>query len=279
MSEVLPLAPLGKTELQVSSLGLGCSRIASLSTRATPAQIDKLLNMAWDGGVRFFDTADIYGQGDSERKLAAIAARQGAVICTKAGLALKASQTAVRLLKPVIRPLLARMRGARKIAANARAATETHDLDRQHLTNRLEQSLRRLRRDQVDVFLLHSPPIEALRDGALFDLLDQFRERGLAHAIGVSCQTLEDALWVTQQNRVQVLQIPLQATGLAAAPPVLKLAQNAGIGLIAREVMATGIPAADALPPLLRDARIAVTLTGTTNASHLLSNLNIARGV
>ncbi|WP_456388784.1 aldo/keto reductase [Profundibacter sp.] len=279
MSEVLPLVSLGKTGLQVSPLGLGCSKIASLSTRATPAQIDRLLNMAWDGGVRFFDTADIYGQGDSERKLAAIAARQGAVICTKAGLALTASQTAVRLIKPVMRPLLARMRGARKVAANARAASEIHDLDRQRLTKRLEQSLRRLRRDQVDIFLLHSPPRDALRDGALFDLLDQFRARGLAHAVGVSCQTLEDAHWIAQQNRVQVLQIPLRATGLAAAAPILEQAQKAGIGLIAREVMATGIPATDALPPLLRDARIAVTLTGTTNASHLLSNLNIARSL
>lgn len=279
MSETLPMAGLGETGLQVSSIGLGCSKIASLSTRATPAQIDKLLNLAWDGGVRIFDTADIYGQGDSERKLAAIAARQGAVICTKAGLALNASQTAVRLIKPVMRPLLARLRGARKLAAHARAASEIHDLDRQRLTSRLEQSLRRLRRDQLDVFLLHSPPVDALRDGALFDLLDQFRARGLARAVGVSCQTLEDALWVAQQNRVQVMQIPLQATGLAAATPVLEQARNAGIGLIAREVMATGIPPADALPPLLRDPRIAVTLTGTTNASHLLSNLNIARSL
>lgn len=277
MADEMPMRQFGNTGLMVSSLGLGCSHIASLSTRASATEIARLLDIAWDGGIRFFDTADIYGQGDSERRLAHIAARPGAVICTKAGLKLKSGQAAIRLMKPVMRPVLAFAKGARKAAARARAKAEAHDLNPVNLTTRLERSLKRLRRDRVDVFLIHSPPRATLEDAELFDVLDGIKARGLAVSVGVSCQTPDDAEWILKQGRVDVLQMPLQASELAAVSGVLSQAHSAGVGLIAREVLG-GVDPAMALPPLLNDARISVTLTGTTNAAHLSDNLVIARG-
>lgn len=263
---------LGKTGLLVSPLGLGCSHIASLSTRRSAAEIASLLDRAWDGGVRVFDTADIYGQGDSERRLASVARRPGAVICTKAGLALKASQALVRLVKPVLRPLLARDSRVRRAAARARQESEVHDLDPARLRARLEKSLRRLRRDDVEIFLLHSPPRCALEDGMLFDLLDDIRRSGIAQNTGVSCQSLADAEWILSKERVQVIEIPLNVATLKTAAPVLDAARAQGVGVIAREVLAGRSPD-EALAPLIADPRVHVALTGTTNPDHLDANI------
>lgn len=275
-------AALGRDGPRVPVLGLGCSKIASLSTRASGTGIARLLEQAWDGGIRFFDTADIYGQGDSERRLARVANRQGTVICTKAGLALTASQPLVRLVKPVLRPVLQRLKGARAGAARMRQDAEISDLDPARLTARLEGSLRRLKRDRVDLFLLHSPPMEALEDGRLYDLLDTFRDRGLAQAVGVSCRTLEDAARVIAAGRAQAVQVPLDAESHAAAGPVLDAAAAAGVGVIAREVLTPALAgrmdAAAALTPLLADPRIGVVLTGTTSPGHLAHNLALAQG-
>lgn len=273
-------APLGRTGPEVPVLGLGCSHIASLSTAQSGAGIARLLDAAYAGGVRFFDTADIYGQGDSERRLARIAARDGAVICTKAGLALSTSQSVVRLVKPVLRPVLQKLKGARASAARMRQNAEISDLDPDRLTARLEGSLRRLRRDRVDLFLLHSPPIDALADGQLYDLLDRFRSRGLAGLTGVSCRSLDDAARVIAAGRAQAIQIPVDAQTLDEAEPVLASAAQAGIGVIAREVLAPvragDMDSAAALTPLFADTRIGVVLTGTTSRTHLAGNIDMA---
>lgn len=274
-------APFGASAIKTSRLGLGCSHIASLSTRPSARQIAALLDQAYDGGIRFFDTADIYGQGDSEKRLARVAARNGTVICTKAGLRLKSSQTAIRLVKPVLRPLLQRVKGAGRKAAAMRQASEDINFELTHLESRLESSLRRLRRDHVEVFLLHSPPRDALQDGALFDLLDRLRDRGLAQVTGVSTRTLDDARWVLDQNRVGALQIPLPARDLAQATPLLDTAAKAGVGVIAREVL-SGLATRDAdsmhntLRPLFANPAISTILTGTTSSAHLAQNLALA---
>ena len=262
---------LGQSGPVVPVLGLGCSHIASLSTRPSGPEIARLLAQAYDGGIRFFDTADIYGQGDSERRLAPMAARDGVAICTKAGLALSASQSLVRLVKPVLRPVLHSLKGAQSRAAEMRQKAEISDLDPARLTKRFEASLRRLRRDRVEVFLLHSPPLDALADGALYDLLDSFRDRGLVGATGVSCRSLEDAGQIIATGRVQAVELPLDADCLEAAAPVLRAAQTAGVGIIAREVLRprARLGLDGALRPLLDAPEVNVVLTGTTNPAHL----------
>jgi aryl-alcohol dehydrogenase-like predicted oxidoreductase len=276
-------AALGCTGLELPVLGLGCSQIASLSTRANGKLIARLLDQAYADGIRLFDTADIYGQGDSERRLGQVAARDGTVICTKAGLALTNSQPLVRLAKPILRPMLKRLKGARDQAARMRQRAEICDLGSLHLRTRLEGSLRRLKRDRVELFLLHSPPLHALADGRLYDLLDEFREIGLAQVTGVSCRTIDDAAVVISEGRAQAVQIPLDATSLSAAGPVLAAASRAGIGIIAREVLRpvrVGLmDSTAALSQLLTEPRIGVVLTGTTSRAHLNENIVLARAM
>ncbi len=282
--------PLGRTGLSVSVLGLGCSRIASLRTRPSPGEILALLDRALEGGITVFDTADIYGQGDSERLIgrALRGRRERAVICTKAGLTLRASQTLVRLAKPVLRPLLGRLQALDRAAAESRARTEDTDFDPARLRRRLEGSLRRLRTDRVDLFLLHSPPLSALADGALYDLLDRLRDDGLARCCGVSCRSLDDAAAVISDARIACVQVPLNVETLAAARPVLAAAAGHGIGVIAREVFAGGALAAlaagrtpetlgHALQTVIAEPGVSTALIGTTARRHLEANLATVR--
>ncbi len=97
----------------VSRLGLGCSQVGSFGNPASLAQSRALIRQALDLGVNHFDTADIYGQGDSERAIGqAIQGRRGeAFVVTKFGKRFSAKMRLLRPLKPLIKPLL-RTRGA-----------------------------------------------------------------------------------------------------------------------------------------------------------------------
>ena len=117
----LAMTALGATDLHVSRLGFGCSTIASLTTRHSAAEVRATLLAAVDAGVNFFDTADVYGQGDSERLLGSLFAgrRERVVIATKAGMLLAHSQQAIRFAKPLLQPLLRRWSAGRERSARA----------------------------------------------------------------------------------------------------------------------------------------------------------------
>jgi aryl-alcohol dehydrogenase-like predicted oxidoreductase len=275
---------LGATDLEVSALGLGCAHIASLRTRASTTEIRALLDHALARGVTVFDTADVYGQGDSERLLGRAFAgrRDEVVLCTKAGLTVGAAHTPVRLAKPWLRPLLRRAGALDRAAGTARQRRERVDFTPARLRRCLQGSLERLRTDHVDLFLLHSPPLSALADGALYDLLDDVRARGEARWCGVSCRSLADARAVIEAGRVACVQVPLAPPTLEAARSVLRLAQARGVGVVAREVFAGGpMTTGDAPPAAFAEALRAVAnaegvstaLVGTTSRHHLDADL------
>ena len=271
------LTPFGAHGLDVSPLGLGTSHTASLSTPHGLSSMGLFVEQAYEQGIRFFDTADIYGQGDAERLLARVANKEGSVICTKAGLGIGRAQPLVRLVKPVLRPLLARYGALRHKSSTVRQSSERHVLDPEMLQRRLLGSLKRLKRDQVDVFLLHSPPLEMLADGQLYDFLDQVRDRGIACMTGISVQTLEDAWPIAKAGRVSALQVPINAQTLAQAQPMLRLAAQSGIGVIAREVLSGAKDQGAALTALLADPLVPVSLVGTTSHSHLAANVSLMK--
>src|SRR3954453_14648678 len=97
--------PFGKTDLSVSELGFGCARIGGVFEGASRGQSIALLQRALDVGITFFDTADMYSQGESERLVgAALAGRRSrAVIATKFGYVLPAQKQLVQRIKPMLR--------------------------------------------------------------------------------------------------------------------------------------------------------------------------------
>ena len=261
---------LGNTGIRASRLGIGCSHIASVGSSQPPAEIRATLAAALDAGINFFDTASVYGQGDSERMLGRLFGprRDEVLFCTKAGLRLSVSQKAVRLAKPVLRAIASRKRSVHQAGQSARQKAERSCFESEFLERELEGSLRRLRTDRVDLFLLHSPPVSLAKDAALGALLERVVQSGKARAAGVSCANAEDAEAWAAVPGVACVQVPLPAN----APP---FSAPSGIGVIAREVLAGrgDTPPAATLQIALSRPTMDVVLTRVSSRAHLAENL------
>jgi len=243
----MEMIELGGTGLRVSRLGLGCSHLASLTTVHAPSEVRAALGAALDAGITFFDTADVYGQGDSERMLGrALVGRGDAVVCTKAGLCLGLSQRAIRWIKPLAAPMLRRWRGARRGTVGAREAVARQCFEPEYLRNCIEGSLRRLRREALDLFLLHGPLPGRIDAGGVFGLLAGLREKGLIRHYGVSCGRVEHAVWALEQPGVEVVELPVSVVAPEALSVALPAAAAWGTGLVAREVLGGGAALVDA---------------------------------
>ena len=163
---------LGSTDLIPSVLGFGCSMIASLATRNSRTEVESTLSEAREAGITFFDTADVYGQGDSERLLGKLLRRQGEgmIVCTKAGLTVGPLEGIVRIAKPILNPLMRRWSSARTATMQARRHQERQCFDPNYLRRQIEGSLRRLNVDRIDLFLLHNPPVDVPQRDAVLNV-------------------------------------------------------------------------------------------------------------
>lgn len=268
---------LGRTGLSTSALGLGGSRLGSLLA-GDPRDAARAVAAARDAGIRFFDSADIYGQGDSERLIgAALDGVADVVIATKAGYRLPAPAWALRLAKPLLRPLLRRRPASGGAIATRRRRGFAHCFEPAHLRRALEGSLRRLRRERVELFLLHSPPPALAEDEALWRLVEDLTRDGLIGAFGVSCAgTAADMAWL-RRPAVAAVQIPWYDAGLNDA--FVRKARHDGVAVIAREILA-GAAGADAVGARLQAALshpdIDVALVGMSRADHVRANAALA---
>ncbi len=124
---------LGKTGLQVSVLSFGCGAVGGLMVKGTAADQERAVARAMEFGINYFDTAPMYGNGESERNLG-------------------------RVLKALKRP---------KVYVGTKVFVEaTGDIER-HIGDSMEASLRRLGLDSVDLYQLHNPISESKRDGTI----------------------------------------------------------------------------------------------------------------
>lgn len=291
----LQYVKLGNTELRPSRLGFGCSRIASLSNTHTPSEVRTALLEAFDQGINFFDTADVYGQGDSERLIGKLFRnrRSQVILCSKAGLTVGASQTLIRWIKPVANPIIRRWKSARHKTIGVRRKMERKCFEPAYLKEQIEGSLRRLGTDYLDLFLLHSPPSEVIVDETVFTMLQELKSAGLIRYYGVSCDSSQQALITMVRAEVSCLQVPVNLMQRKTIESVLPAARKKRIGIVAREPLAGG--AVFSHPPLLdichdnsdcSPARLAirysmekadagVILAGMSCRRHLEENLKI----
>ncbi len=275
----VPQVVLGRTGLRGSVLGLGCSRLGSTLAGVSASEARNLVGHALDRGVSVFDTADIYGQGSSERLLGAGLGRRrsGVVLVGKAGQKFTARQHVATLFKGPIRLVAARLPALHSAVGVSRAQRLPRDYGARHVGTAIEGSLRRLGTEWLDVFLLHSPDAAEIAEGRSFELLERLKERGTLRWWGISC---DDAAAVEAALRVPgvaVLQIPLLLA--QDSPGVVAAASAQGVALMVREVFAAApsgpgwranrLAAAMALPN-------AIALVGTTRAAHLDEALDAA---
>jgi aryl-alcohol dehydrogenase-like predicted oxidoreductase len=280
---------LGKTGLRVSRLGFGCSRIASLAARHSSREIIATLEEAVAEGINFFDTAAVYGQGDSERMLGRLCRgrRDKLVLCTKAGLHIGPLQQIVRMAKPFLRPVLTHLSGTRRQVTAQRVQAQQQCFDASYLEKQFHGSLRRLRTDYVDVFLLHSPSSIVIENESVWVFLQRVVESGRARYVGVSCAESTDIdLWL-QEPLIAVFQVQASLWNPEALAGPVPRAHSNGVGIILREVLhhavddgrAKGRPGVDrsvlevAIRYLVERSQPELILIGMSCREHLRSNL------
>jgi len=264
---------LGRTGIAVSTLGLGCSRLGSVMG-ADPQVADALIRAALDCGVTYFDTSDLYGQGDSERLLGrALAGRTGAIICTKVG---KRHSLVKRILTPLKGPIAALTRGARgaaTVVTAARGQPVPVCFEPAYLNGALRASRKRLGVERLDGVMLHSPGAEVLRRGEAVGVLAELKAAGEVGFIGVSVDDSEAGQAALSDDRVEVIQAPLRP-GEAEWAAFVEQA-GARVGIVAREVLGGHGRRFDdgAIGARLKAAidapGISTVLLGTTNPTHL----------
>ncbi|HTV34607.1 MAG TPA: aldo/keto reductase [Methylocella sp.] len=266
-------------EAGISKLGLGCSRVGSILTKGgDPPQA--LLLAAYEAGVRFFDTADIYGQGDSERVIGGTVARRKDVrICTKVGMRFPLK---MRILMPLKEPLKRLVAASPALASKVRAArgdTLPTCFEPAYLRRAIERSLKRLGVDHVDMLMLHGSTAEEIRQGDALDALGCFAREGKFRVLGVSCEDLHTAEVALGNPKVRAIQIPF-VYGDTRARDIAARAKAANIEVIARQILSgSGVTTAsdpetrcDALARVFRSVigcpDVAFALLGTTSRSH-----------
>jgi aryl-alcohol dehydrogenase-like predicted oxidoreductase len=239
---------LGRTGLQVSEIGfggwaIGGDRFGNSYGPTDDAVSRAAVHAALDAGCTFFDTADVYGHGHGEALLGEVIAerrmRNQVVLATKGGgnfynwhvdprIAAQFEQHTGRQLSEY---------GTHSILPIVHRA----DFDAVYIEFALEQSLRRLHTDWIDLYQLHNPSEQQIRDGAIFDVLDRLRQVGKIRFYGVSIHQPAEGAAVIAKGRADTIQVAYNLLSQQAAHDLFPAAEAADVGIIAREPLANGI--------------------------------------
>ncbi|WOQ16163.1 aldo/keto reductase [Raineyella sp. W15-4] len=202
---------LGRTGRSVSVVGLGTWQLGADWGEVREDDALAVLGAAYDSGVRFFDTADAYGDGRSERTIGTFLHSHGiddVVVATKAG---------------------------RRLPQSA----EIYTLD--NLRAWTDRSRENLGVDRLDLVQLHCPPTAVYSTDAVFDALDTLVEEGRVANYGVSVETRAEALTAIARPNVATVQLILNMLRLGPLAEVLPAARAANVGIIARVPLASGL--------------------------------------
>jgi aryl-alcohol dehydrogenase-like predicted oxidoreductase len=202
---------LGRTGRSVGVVGLGTWQLGADWGDVSAADALATLGAAADAGVTFFDTADVYGDGRSEQLLGRFLtsrAGDGLTVATKMGRRVPQEPSAYTL-------------------DNFRAWTD--------------RSRTNLGVERLDLVQLHCPPTPVYGDDAVFDALDTLVAEGRVAAYGVSVETRAEALTAIARPGVATVQIILNLLRLGPLDDVLPAARQAGVGIVARVPLASGL--------------------------------------
>ena len=202
---------LGRTGWKVSEISFGSWAIGNAWGNVEDRESLAALHRALDLGVNFFDTADVYGDGRSERLLAQLKRERSEeiIIATKAG----------RRLQPHV----------------------ASGYNRQNLSDFIDRSLRNLETDALDLLQLHCPPTEVYYDPQLFATLDDFVKQGKIRHYGVSVQKVEEALKAIEYPGVKTVQIIFNIFRQRPTELFFAEAKRREIGILARVPLASGM--------------------------------------
>lgn len=236
----------GSTNLKVSALALGAAPIGSRTDKLTSMNT---LEAALDAGINFYDTAPSYGQGSSERIIgeAFRRKRDQVIISTKVGHSITPVLQVAAQFKPLVRTTLQKIPGIQKIVQRrlqnfVQSQTNTDNFESSYILKSVEDSLRRMKTDYIDLLLLHSPPSSVIESGDAFNTLEVLVQQGKIRYYGISVGALEDTVYCLKNKnyKISAVQVTLNLYEQDAIYDLLPLTKNKGIACIAREPFAHG---------------------------------------
>jgi aryl-alcohol dehydrogenase-like predicted oxidoreductase len=230
----------GKTGWRVSEIGFGGARIGGLLAEdGGRAASLRTLEAACDAGINFYDTADMYSQGESEILIgkAFRKKRDKVFIATKGGYCLPGRKKLIQLIKPFAKPIVRAIGLRRSAVPAALSGTVSQDFSPGHLRKAVEASLRRLHSDHIDLYQIHSPPREELRGARLQDalgLLARFKAEGKIREYGIALDSVDDAAHCLDMEGIASLQMPFGLMDLEALDGVFDKVSERQYGIITR---------------------------------------------
>jgi aryl-alcohol dehydrogenase-like predicted oxidoreductase len=170
---------------RVSSVGLGC---ASLGSRLGVRKGLEALERAYEAGITWYDVAPSYGDAKAESILGEFVSRKRdrVFVCTKVGMRPANTPVAMRLLTPMSRVVFAAFPALRKQASKVRPKPFKIPLSAELIRTSVEESLRRLRTDYVDVLALHRPDVEEVVREDIIRAVERVVQDGKARAISIA---------------------------------------------------------------------------------------------
>ena len=263
----------------LSAIGLGCSRVGSFSNATPRSEIRATLRAALDLGITVFDTADIYGQGDSELELgeALRGRRHGAFVITKLGKVFSSRMRALRVLKPIVGAILPAALAGRTVSAR-RARAIAHDFTPARFASAADASLRRLGFDHVDGLLLHSPPAAVVRDPEVGAALAALAAAGQVRAFGGWCAAGGGLAAARAMPGRAMLQLTLPVLDEAIARGLWGQIRANGVIVFAREVIQrrAGLSVREAVASATARAEVDCVIVGASRRTHLQGLLEAA---
>lgn len=203
--------PLGRTGWQVSEVSFGAWAIGSAWGQVSDQDSLAALHKAIDCGVNFIDTADVYGDGRSERLIAQLQKhrKEEIFVATKAG---------------------------------RRLPKQTEEgYNRENMTSWIEDSLKNLATDSLDLLQLHCPPRSLYDHDEVFGILDDLVRDGKIRHYGVSVERVDEALRAIQHPKVQTVQIIFNCFRQRPAERFFSEAKRRQVGIVARVPLASGL--------------------------------------
>lgn len=207
---------LGKTGLKISEVGFGAWAIGGNDHGNSYGPTDDKQSLAAIGralelGCNFFDTADVYGHGHSEELL---------------GQALKGHRSAVII--------------ATKVGGDFYHGTPRMNFNSDYLEFALGKSCERLGSDYIDLYQLHNPPVQLIKDGRVFKTLEKLKASGKIRYYGISIHDPQEGLLAMRNGGIGAVQVVFNIFRQEAKNQLFRGATQNNVGIIAREPLANG---------------------------------------
>lgn len=204
---------LGRTGLRVSAVGLGTMVHAGHFGPMDDGESLSAIETAIDLGVNFIDTSDAYGAGYSETLL---------------GQALRGKRDRIILATKGGNVMVGPERGKRNFT-------------REYISRVMDESLKRLQTDYVDLYQLHNATVDVIEQGDVWEVLERAKQAGKIRHYGVSINTIEEGIAAANDGRSDTIQLEYNLLAQEPAERIFPLAQKANVGIIARVPLRRGI--------------------------------------